>query len=111
MVKDLDIFRNNFRQFEGFFTLDWWFIGCAACVEGFEAERLEFGATKGLYLAPVDFSFGESTVDALYYALGVSATNTVCKVGCTVTDAPSRRTLWYRVIVHFIHPITSETTR
>ncbi len=46
MVKGLDIFRNHFRQFEGFFTL----IGGAACVEWFEAERLEFRATEDLDL-------------------------------------------------------------
>ena len=38
MVKGLDIFRDHFRQFEGFFTL----IGGAACVEWFDAEQLEF---------------------------------------------------------------------
>lgn len=46
MVKGLDIFRERFRQFEGFFTL----IGGAACVEWFDAEQLEFRATEDLDL-------------------------------------------------------------
>jgi len=46
MVKGLDIFREHFRQFEGFFTL----IGGAACVEWFDAEQLEFRATEDLDL-------------------------------------------------------------
>ncbi|MEI8310304.1 MAG: hypothetical protein WCH98_06075 [Verrucomicrobiota bacterium] len=46
MVKGLDIFRDHFRQFEGFFTL----IGGAACVEWFDAEQLEFRATEDLDL-------------------------------------------------------------
>lgn len=44
MVKGLDIFREHFRRFEGFFTL----IGGAACVEWFDAEQLEFRATEDL---------------------------------------------------------------
>ncbi|MFZ4683378.1 MAG: hypothetical protein ACOYMS_12805 [Terrimicrobiaceae bacterium] len=46
MVKGLDIFREHFRQFEGFFTL----IGGAACVEWFDAEQMEFRATDDLDL-------------------------------------------------------------
>ena len=46
MVKGLDIFRDHFRRFEGFFTL----IGGAACVEWFDAEQMEFRATDDLDL-------------------------------------------------------------
>jgi len=46
MVKGLNIFREHFRRFEGFFTL----IGGAACVEWFDAEQLEFRATEDLDL-------------------------------------------------------------
>jgi len=46
MVKGLDIFRDHFRQFEGFFTL----IGGAACAEWFDAEQMEFRATDDLDL-------------------------------------------------------------
>ena len=42
MVTGLAIFREHFRQFEGFFTL----IGGAACVEWFDTEQLEFRPPK-----------------------------------------------------------------
>lgn len=44
MVKGLDIFREQFRAFEGAFTL----IGGAACDEWFTSQGLPFRATKDL---------------------------------------------------------------
>ncbi|MEO8350692.1 MAG: hypothetical protein ABI680_03115 [Chthoniobacteraceae bacterium] len=61
MVRGLDLFRDRFREFEGSFIL----IGGAACDEWFNAEGLEFRATKDLDLVLIIETLTPAIVRAL----------------------------------------------
>ena len=61
MVKDLEIFRERFRDFDGAFTR----IGGAACDEWFAGQGLPFRATKDLDLVLMIESLDRKFVAAL----------------------------------------------